>query len=96
MTTINPAMPASGLGRAAPDRAQELRQAADAFEAIFLRQMLSSMRQAGMGDDLLSSSTTRQFQAMHFDAIADQMAKDHAFGIAEMLQRQFVDGAKSR
>lgn len=96
MTAINPTAPTLAAGPAQHNRTTELKQAADAFEAIFLRQMLSSMQQAGLGDDLLSSSSTKQFQTMHFDAIADQMAQDQSFGIAEMLQQQFADGATNR
>ena len=93
MTAINPATAVMANFGASPDKSGELKKAANAFEAIFLRQMLSSMHQAGLGDEMLSSPQTQQFEAMHFDAIADQMANDQSFGIAEMLQRQFSAGS---
>lgn len=71
---------------------QKLKQTAQQFEAVFLRQMISSMRTAGPGDGLFDSSATEQFRDMSDARVADEMAKKGGFGITEMLMRHY--GAK--
>ena len=73
---------------AATDRA-ELKQAAKAFEAIFVRQMISSMRSASLGEDLLGSNASEQFRDMSDARVADNMAESGGLGIATMLLKQF-------
>jgi flagellar protein FlgJ len=78
----------NGVGKPAedPKRAQ-LAEAARAFEAVFLRQMIGSMRSASLGEDLLGSRSAEQFRDMGDARLADSMAG--SFGIAELLQKQF-------
>lgn len=72
------------------DRHGELVKAAQAFEAVFLRQVIGSMRQAKLGDDLLGSSASDQFRDMSDAKLADSMAAEGSgFGIAKMLIAQF-------
>ena len=89
-------MAAEGLGTSeagsGPKRA-ELEKAAKAFEAVFLRQMIGSMRQAKLGDDLFGSQATEQFREMGDARMADDMADKGAFGIADMLLKQFESKA---
>lgn len=88
-----PALGAPAPGAAAADaRHAQLRQAAEAFEAVFARQMIGAMRQAKLGDDLLGSAASDQFRDMADARLADTMAEKGSFGIAEMLLAQF--GAK--
>ena len=70
-------------------RKAELAKAAQAFEAVFLRQMIGSMRQATLADDAFGSSASNQFRDMQDARLADSMAEKSAFGIAEMLLKQF-------
>jgi flagellar protein FlgJ len=84
--------PATSL--AAPDpttQAQRnaLRGAAQQFEAVFLRQMIGSMRQAHLADDMFGSSATDQFREMSDANLADSMSHQGVFGIAQMLLAQF-------
>jgi peptidoglycan hydrolase FlgJ len=65
-----------------------LRQTAKQFEAIFLRQMIASMRGPGVGDDLFGSDASNQFRDMSDARLADSMAG--RFGIAQLLEKQFV------
>lgn len=67
----------------------ELKEAADAFEAIFLRQMLKTMRSATPGDTLFDNQGTQQFRDMSDEKLADNMAQTQGFGISEMLLKQF-------
>lgn len=69
-------------------RQAQLQQAADAFEAIFLRQMIGAMRQASLADDDLSGPSSGQFRDMFDARIADSMAASGRFGIAEALVAQ--------
>ncbi|WP_033074430.1 rod-binding protein [Sphingopyxis sp. MWB1] len=66
-----------------------LRKAAEAFEAVILRQLMASMRQAKLGDDIMGSSATDNFREMADARTADSMASLRQFGIADMVERQF-------
>lgn len=67
----------------------DLRKAAESFEAIFLRQMIGSMRSATKGDTLLGSDAGDQFRDLMDARLADDMADKQSFGIAEMVLKQF-------
>jgi flagellar protein FlgJ len=84
------ASPAAAAPAAEKDK---LAGAAKAFEAVFLRQMISSMRSATLGDELFGSSAGDQFRDMSDARLADSMAGGKGFGIAELLQKQFADRA---
>lgn len=66
-----------------------LRKAAEAFEAVILRQLMASMRQAKLGDDIFGSSATDNFREMADAKTADSIAAMRQFGIADMVERQF-------
>ena len=66
----------------------KLKSAAQQFEAVFLRQMIGSMRQASLGDGMFDNAATSQFQDMADSRTADAMSKQGVFGIAEMLSNQ--------
>jgi flagellar protein FlgJ len=66
-----------------------LRKAAEAFEAVILRQLMASMRQAKLGDDIFGSSATDNFREMADAKTADTMASLGQFGIAAMVEAQF-------
>ena len=78
----------SSIGAAAPVAAPDVKKVAKEFEAIFLRQMIGSMRQAGLGDELFSSSAQDQFRDMADARLADSMAGKGGFGIADLLAKQ--------
>ena len=63
-----------------------LTQTAKQFEAIFLRQMIASMRSPSLGDDLFGSDASNQFRDMSDARLADNMAGK--FGIAKLLEKQ--------
>jgi flagellar protein FlgJ len=71
-----------------------MRAAAEAFEAVFLRQVIGSMRQAKLGDDIFGSAATDQFRDMADARLADSMADQRSFGIAELLLQQFGRGTR--
>lgn len=86
MTKINPL--ASPVARSSPDPA--LKKAAERFEAIFVRQMIGSMRQAKLTDDPLDSSATDNFQELADARTADSIAGGGHLGLAEMIERQLA------
>ena len=87
--------PISSIGSTTPAPAAAgggdggLRKAAEAFEAVILRQLMASMRQAKLGDDIFGSSATDNFREMADAKTAESMAAMRQFGIADMVERQF-------
>ena len=79
--------PASLPANSPPDG--ELKQAAEAFEAIFLRQLLASARAADFGgEDLLGGPGLEQFEAMRDEHFADVASQQGMFGLADAIERQ--------
>jgi peptidoglycan hydrolase FlgJ len=82
--------PVSTLASPAATKAADpaLRKAAEAFEAIILREMMATMRKAKLGDNIFGSSATDNFREMADARTADSMAALRQFGIADMVERQ--------
>jgi len=74
---------------------EDLREAAQAFEAIFLRQLLASARASDFGgNELFGGPGLEQFTAMRDEHFADIASSQGTFGLAEAIERQlaaFVD-----
>jgi flagellar protein FlgJ len=93
-----PQSPATSLAPQSPDTTAQrsaLRAAAQQFEAVFLRQMIGSMRQAHLADDIFGSQATDQFRDMADANLADSMSHQGVFGIAQLLLAQFDHRAAS-
>ncbi|GHD03233.1 hypothetical protein GCM10007320_63130 [Pseudorhodoferax aquiterrae] len=82
-----------------PDDAVRARieDAAQKFEGMFIQQMLKTMR-AGTGalageDGFLRQDPDNPLLGLADQLMADQLAGQRAFGIADMLLRQLVPGA---
>jgi flagellar protein FlgJ len=75
--------------RPSPGNNQELKAAAEQFEAVFLRQMIGSMRSAKLAEDELlgGGNAAETFRDLQDGKLADAMAGQ--FGIAELLEKQF-------
>ena len=87
-----PALSQNALPLSAPaatDR-EKLHKAAQAFEAIFVRQMLSSARAASFGEGLFSSKGTETFQAMQDERFADIASQNGALGFAKVIEAQLA------
>lgn len=67
-----------------------LRKAAQGFEALFLRQVIGSMRQAKLGDDLFGSSATNTYREMSDKQLADSLSQKGSIGIAAMVEAQLT------
>ena len=83
------AAPSAAVPSVTSPEMAKLKKAAHAFEAVFLRQMIGSMRSAGLGDGIFDSEATQQFQEMSDAKTADVMAEKGAFGIADLLVKQY-------
>lgn len=95
------ALPASGrtLGASAatdPVRAK-LEDAAQQFEALFIQQMLKSTRQGagplGGQDGFLQQNPDDPLLGLADQLLADNLAGQRAFGIADLLLRQLLPAA---
>ena len=73
---------------AAPAPSTAIKETAEQFEAIFLRQMIAAMRSPSLGEDLFGSDSSNQFRDMSDARLADSMAGQ--FGIAKLIEKQIV------
>lgn len=81
--------PPSGTAPAGATTEREaLAKAAKAFEAIFMRQLLGSMRSASQGEGLGDSSATDQFREMADARMAEGLSDQGNLGIANLLLSQ--------
>lgn len=80
-----------GPDRTAPaDQRSELREAAQAFEAILLRQMLASARSTDFGGNDLFEGSDETFTEMRDERFADIAAKSGQLGFADAIERQLA------
>ncbi|MCL4673401.1 MAG: rod-binding protein [Sphingomonadaceae bacterium] len=78
----------SGTAPAATDR-KDLREAAQAFEAIFVRRLLASARAGSIADQTpFSGPGLEQFTAMRDEHVADVASRNGGFGLAAQIERQ--------
>jgi flagellar protein FlgJ len=68
-----------------PDAA--LKQAATQFEAVFMRALLKSMREALPQDHPLASDTSRMYTGMYDEQIAQKLS-ERGLGIADLMVKQ--------
>jgi flagellar protein FlgJ len=87
MTTI-PSTAGPSPAATTPERTR-LHQAAQAFEAIFVRQMLSSARQTSFGDTLWGEDQGHDtFTAMRDERFAEITAQSGALGLGKQVEAQ--------
>jgi peptidoglycan hydrolase FlgJ len=84
LTPQKPSVPAKG----------ELRAVAQRFEAVFLRELIGSMRKAKLADEMFGSSATESFRELADARTADTMANLGQFGIAALIEKQFTTSEK--
>lgn len=101
MNSLVPTAPIQGGSFATPVTPREdLREAAQQFEAIFIRQLLASARASNPGgNELFGGPGLEQFTAMRDEHFADIAAQQGTFGLAEAIERQlaaFVEQGANR
>jgi len=87
---ISPLASSSALPSAATgNQGEQLREAAQQFEAIFLRQLLSAAKAADFGgDDLFGSAGEDTFRDMRDSHFADLATKTGMIGLATSIEAQ--------
>lgn len=70
---------------------QALRKAAQQFEALFLQQVLKSMRDATPQDGMFDSEQTRMYQSMLDQQLSQVLAtKSNGTGLAALIEKQLL------
>lgn len=85
--------------RAAAERndPEVLREVANQFEALFVQQVLKSMRDASLGDPLLGNSDQHNmYQDLMDQQLAIEMSSGKGLGLADMLVRQLGGEAATK
>ncbi len=70
------------------DSKEALKAVAAEFEAIFVKMMVKSMREASFGNPLFDSDSAKVYRDMHDDQLALDLSKSGGFGLADMMVRQ--------
>ena len=63
-------------------------KAAKAFEAIFVRQLIGTMRSSSLGEGIDGSTSVDQFREMSDARTAEDLANKGGLGIAELILKQ--------
>ncbi len=87
------ALTPKAMQASADPQAKALQKAAQGFEAIFIRQMLSAARQAGTGDVMFGSEAQSTFRQMLDNQLAEQAAQQGVFGIGKLVQAHLSEQA---
>lgn len=84
--------PVGGLAPGGPiDRSSKLYQAAQDFEALFVKQMLNTMRKTVDKGELFNGGQAEEiFEDMLYDERAKMMTRNAGFGLADSLYRQMA------
>jgi len=85
---------ASLRGQAQQKTDKATRESATQFEALFIHEMLKSMRQTIEKSDLNGSDAEDTFQEMYDRELSQQLAKRNTLGVADMLVKH-LDRAKA-
>ena len=73
---------------------QNLEQVAQEFESLFVHQMLKSARNAKLAESIFHNDAQDTYQTLLDQEYSKSLAKNHNFGIAESLVRQFGNHVK--
>ncbi len=90
MTSIAPTASAPAITPVAATDREKLHKAAQAFEAIFVRQMLSTARQTSFGDDIFGSKAADTFKAMRDERFAEIASQSGTMGFARLVEAQLA------
>lgn len=79
----------AGIKRLAHENSPEgNKAAAQQFEAMFMQVMLKSMRDTVQQDGMFDSDTTRAYQSMYDQQLAQVLAQRGGLGLAAVIERQ--------
>ena len=85
-----PAAPTDAAAAAKVKEHAALEKAAKGFEAIFMRQLMGSMRKSGedLGESIDGSSAVDQFQELADANTANNLSTGGSLGIAQLILKQ--------
>ena len=67
----------------------DLQNVAQEFESLFVYQLLKNARKAKLSESLFSNQGTQTYESLLDQEYSKTLSKNHSFGIAEALLRQF-------
>lgn len=84
----------SGLKRLSKDNSPEaIKEASRQFEALFVQQVMKSMRDATPKGGMFDSEETRMYQSLLDQQMSMQLsARGKGFGLAKVIERQMLQG----
>jgi len=71
-----------------------LEDVAKEFESLFVYQMLKSAKKAKLAESLFSNNGSETYESLLDQEYAKTISKNHSFGIADALLRQFGNKEK--
>jgi flagellar protein FlgJ len=96
MTAVSITTPSAAQAASqSPERAQ-LKQVAQQFEALLLRQMLAEARKADFGSDAFSDQGIATFREMADSRFADIAASTGTLGLGKLIENQVARLLPSR
>ena len=72
----------------------DLKVVAEEFESLFVYQMLKSARSAKLSESIFSNQGSETYESLLDQEYAKTLSKNHSFGIADALIRQFGGAEK--
>ena len=87
----------SGLKRLSKDNSPEaIKEASRQFEALFVQQVMKSMRDATPKGGMFDSEETRMYQSLLDQQMSMQLStRGNGFGLAKVIERQMTQGRQS-
>jgi len=87
---VNIPQPQPGNARSGKDSPEEIKKALEDFEALFINQMLTVMRESVGKGDLFHGGSGEDIYTSLFDTeLSKLMSKNGGMGLADMLTGQF-------
>ena len=71
------------------EKQADLENVAQEFESLFVYQLLKNARKAKLSESLFSNQGTETYESLLDQEYSKTLSKNHSFGIAEALLRQF-------
>ena len=71
------------------EKEADLESVAQEFESLFVYQLLKNARKAKLSESLFSNQGTETYESLLDQEYSKTLSKNHSFGIAEALLRQF-------
>ncbi|MGI9280215.1 MAG: rod-binding protein [Endozoicomonas sp.] len=81
------------------DTPEAIREAAEAFESVFVHMLLKTMREANEAfsdENLLGGQNEKQFQSMMDTQLASDLSDNGGLGLADVMIRQLSRGSQGR